>query len=648
MTLLESLADGLSNITGRSVLRNQDVEALQENAFMFDEFKREAADFAENVLDKWPYSFNGRTDLTVEHREKWIHNSRQAYRRDPLAGAEIDTKTNFAFGRGISKPKAFDEKVQEIIDEAWDDGVNVEALTGFDAQRALSVALATDGNLYAVAFTKNGRVRVSFIEATRIMEIITDPENEHMPLWYAVRKRDAQWDFETDQWKPNLTTPSKVEYYRHWRNDEDAEDSFNDGDSAASKIVPPKEKQADGVVFHLRINRHHNQRFGQPPMERTLRFYSSMNRFVEARISMALASAQLIAKKVVGGSGTPRDVTKQANKLLNRTGDIGGGLRQLQPPPQLGQPQVPLAPASWMIENEALRTEPLNLNSGAGNAAQDAQTLRAPIAAATGMGQHYFGDSQNAGSLASATALELPTMKMIDAWQETFEQLYRWFVEMAIETAVKGGRLGEPKLVESDYHREWKDLRLAEDKAEMEKRTKIDLGFEFQMPYPGRRNLPDIVSTITQIAQAFDPNGENNHLRRELLRVLFTMGFERDDPQKLIDEIWPEDGFPTPPPDANMQARVAALTGQQSPPQGGQTPSDQKPIYGEKKSSSAANLAEAEAILKVPGGTEYISPELRPYVDGLMAMSAEQFERLVAGPARAAVTAGGRNGNSPD
>ena len=78
-------------------------------------------------------------------------------------------------------------------------------------------------------------------------------------------------------------------------------------------------------------------------------------------------------KKYVGEiSEMQKDVIRQANNLLNRTGNIGGNLRSLGATGD-GSDQPQLAPASWLVENESLKTESMTLNSGAANAAQDAE-----------------------------------------------------------------------------------------------------------------------------------------------------------------------------------------------------------------------------------------------------------------------------------
>ena len=137
--------------------------------------------------------------------------------RDPIAGAEAMHLTNFSFGRGVPKPQAKDEKVQEVFDEAWDDPVNQEALTGFEAQRKLSNDLLTAANLFVIGFEANGQFRVGLLAPERVQEIVTDPEDVNRALYYLTTKIKREWDFDQDQWKPQHGEPEKI-YYPHWRN----------------------------------------------------------------------------------------------------------------------------------------------------------------------------------------------------------------------------------------------------------------------------------------------------------------------------------------------------------------------------------------------------------------------------------------------
>lgn len=554
---------------GMAVVDREQLRLLEENAETFRSFRDEASELAYHSLSY----FTGKPqELTPEARKRLSQRSRIALMEDPLAGAEAELLSNFSFGRGITPPQADDPKVQEVIDEAWSDPVNTEKLTGFEAQRHRSNELITQANLFPTAYVRNGYVRVGFLDCDTVTHIICDEEDEELPLWYVTRKHKVVWDFNEDR---VLTTAETTElpktiYYPHWRNVEDAILAAGEEGVARPKS-PPKEKLGDGLVYHVRINRVGRTQFGTPPWARTLRFFKALNDVTESHVVMAQAASTWIAKRVM--RGTPEAISKSANAILAQTGELGAARFGERPTDQAYPRQTAPPSGSFWLENESNRLEAMNLNSGSAQVAQTAQVIRAPIAAASSFGQHYLGDASNA-NLATATSLELPTLMVVQAWQETSRGMLGWFTDVCLQEAVRAGRLGGygtdqvsaqemAPLIEEGFTEEeaqqrvWESLpaaqryarskpitelwiREAEDKKEMERRTGKALDYTLTMPYPGRRNLPDVVSTVTGVAMGFDPQGVNVPLRRHLLNFLATHGMQLEDPAAFVDEVMPD------------------------------------------------------------------------------------------------------------
>ena len=551
---------------------------LREAAAQVGQFIDEAEELAWVALDH--YGEKGPREQRQEVRKRLIAQSRVALLRDPVAGAEAMHLTNFSFSRGVPKPTAKDEEVQAVFDEAWDDPVNEEALTGFEAQRKLSNDLLTAANLYAVGFGINGMFRVGFIPPERVIEVVTDPENENRALYYLVTKLTRKWDFKQDQWVMDQALPEeKREYYPHWRNVEAYEEEAKASGERVDR--PPKSKLAEGEVYHVRVNRVGSTQFGTPPWARTLRFYSGLNRLTEARVAMAQAAAAFIAKRVTKGG--PASVQKAAQSVLRQAGDLSAALRPAGDPALQPAPR----PASIFNENEAHSLQPLSLNSGGSTAMADAQIVRAPLAAASGFGQHYLGDASNA-NLATATTLELPALMAVGAWQETFEQLFRWFCDRVLEEAVRSGRLGGAT---ADGEKPLSELRLSEarDKEKAEEMTGRDLTYAFAMPYPGRRNLPDVMAAVTAGVQTFDAGLQNQVFLKEMLAFMFT-AFGAEDPAGLADDIL---AFELPPPPAEVPPEAPE---EQPVPEKPGPPDDEKSQYGEKRKGSAPKNEMSEQV----------------------------------------------------
>lgn len=544
--LWESAKATAQEWSGFTVAPLEEVTSLRESYGEMGFFLDEVEDMGALVMD---YVGGRPHEVQAMHRRRLAQQSRIALIHDPTAGGEAQLRSNFAFGRGITIPQAKDPDVQKVIDRAWKDANNERKLTSFEAQRHRSNEMLTAANLFPTLFIQNGKVRVGFRDADDVADIVTDPEDDETPLWYVVRQRRTEWDYTTHQLRPVLgyemeNGTEKVWYVKHWRNVEDLEE----WDRATGESPPPHPPDAnilDGLIEHFRINRIGRSQFGVPPWARTLRFYLALNQLTESQVQMRQGAATLVAQRI-RRSG-PRDLLKNVSQVMARTGEIAGRRRFAEggPPSATGPGTLPgpreAAPpppaGSWWEGSEQDRLEAINLRSGAGEALQDAQIVRAPISAASGFGQHYLGDASST-TLAGGTTLELPTLMEVSAWQETFEGIYRWFTDRVIEAAVQAGQLGG-MIAESETfdQRPLTELRIREDREEMETRTGKDLSYSFQMPYPGRRNLPDVMSAVSGMLLTLDPMGRNMALREKMLDFAFRHGFQTEDPSADVEDV---------------------------------------------------------------------------------------------------------------
>lgn len=652
----EVFSERLTEWTGLAVTEAATLDQLNERSEAFGELADEAEILADRTLD---LVSSAPRESEALHRRLLARRSRRALVHDPIAGAEANLRSNFAFGKGVSKPQAVDERVQEVIDRFWNDPVNKKKLTSFQAQRKRSNDLITSANLFPGFVERNGRLRVTFLEPDEVTNIVTDPDDDEIPLYYVTRKRRVDWDFEQDMEKPVLGYEmeggrEKVYYYPHWRFVEDAMKSAAEfGDEPPP--IPPSAKRGDSWTEHIAINQIGRTQFGIPPWARTLRFYSAMNQLTEAQVAMRQGAASIVAQRVRRGG--PKDVVKAAGNILGMVGEIGasrfGGRAEPHTAGPGTSPDVAKAPppaGSWWTGNEGDRLEAVNLSSGASQAAQDAQIVRAPLAASSGFGQHYLGDPSST-TLAGGTTLELPTLMEVSAWQETFEEgLYRFFIDRAIESGVRSGQLGGMvSASRTTDGRSLQDLRLPEDREEMEKRLGVELGYSFEMPYPGRRNLPDVVNAVTAMAAAYDPLGVDRDFRRNLLDFFARHGLLVDDPAKWVEEALPEGEEMPPFPGTGVGMET------EEEPEGGKTtrvgPNAQQPGAASKngRESSEQPQQKGEKTRSRPpsnemgGGTrtremieeamrEDAVPDPDAFIAAMQADAAAEFATLAADP----------------
>lgn len=589
----------LEEATGLTIEPKEKVELLEEVAVAYTAQERMLDLIGWTTTD---HNSGREHEVKYESRRVMARRSINAWIHDPLIGGAVALMNDFVLGRGIPKPRCNDALVQERVDEAWDDPDNRRTLTDFEEQIALNTELSLVSNLLFLLFDEgeDGRVKVSTLDYLTVSEAVTDPENRHRVLWYVASEHKVKWDFKEHKWTapdPSVTKP-KMRYYEHWHNVRDAESEDRELDK------PKPADMGKGRVHHVRINRTKEMIFGVPEWQRTLRWATAYNDFMKSRVDMMKAAAAFIMERKV--QGTPGQVARAAQKAVSRFSPLAGSF-PLDPDIDGGDVNYGYGPrpASVITSNEGVRHEALKLDSGAGNAQLDASNLRSQFSASTRWPQHYLGAGDGPG-LATATAMELPVLKMIETRQEILEAIYRWFIDRVIERAVDSGHIPEelkddereqaprtleqtleeaadqgrqfvhlgvipPKPGDSKNHRRFllitRDpqtlmdyyrviVETHEDKTDDERDTKRDLGYEFGLPSPLRRMMADLVNSIANIARTFDPNNTNMALSRTLLYVGLGEGLELENATDLVDEIFPEDYVDPAVAAAQAQARL--------------------------------------------------------------------------------------------
>lgn len=589
----KDLRETIEQRTGIAIERAERVKYLEESDAERRMLQRDLDLLAYTALD---YVGNRPQELRAVERRRLAQRSRIVWMKDPQAGAAVDLMNDFVFGRGMSKPKANDPQVQAVIDEAWEDPDNQIVLTSYQAQLALGTDLELQSNLFVLIFEdgEDGKVKLGLLDHDSVENVVRDEDNRLRIMYYIAREFVVRWDFandrpqvvvgyRTDTGQPNSIanaptqlnapgTPSPlvagngiVKYYPHWRNVEDAVTDAQQGAREMPNLCPPQ-KLGDGKVYHVAINRGSEMAFGHPRMDRLIRWFNAYNNFMDARVDIMAASAAFVMKRKV--KGTPAQLQRAANQALSRRSILGMSMEPIvdaQFGPKAG---------GILTENDSVSHEDFNINTNAPAAAQDAQMLRSQISAATRWPASYYGDASQS-NLATATSLELPVLKAVEARQEVFESMVRFFIDRVIERAVDTGRISKSLTPVEQKKRKAKsapnrqpqpdnlepgDTNLSaayEDESKDEAQTERDLGYEFSMPNPLKRMIGDLVLAIMNIAKTFDPNNTNTELSRTLLAIALGEGLEMEDPAGAVERIFPQ-GYVDP--------AVAAAEG---PPGGG-------------------------------------------------------------------------------
>lgn len=650
--LVEAAREKLEEYTGYSIVDSEHLriqEAVAREAFVL------ANDMEELGYTALNYSQGRPNEPTAIARRRWAQQARVVWLSDPMAGASTEMLNEFTFGRGVPRPHSKKKQVQEKLDEFWDHPQNQRVLTTFVAQMRFGTSLSIQSNVWYLMFDDgdDGEVVLSFLNHDTVQGAYTDPQNRQRVLFWLASQIDDEWDFTTHTTKPRLRTP-KLFYYEAWNNvveamvergmDEtaakemldryrkaadteaqqnpDAEgDPISPGepfDTGVGLMLPAPQMLGAGKVYHVGENFDMEMVFGVPRMRRTIRWYTAYNDFMAARVNMMQAAAAYIGKKKVPGATGPGGLERLAQRASRATSDLRSVVeRAIDPPNVTPGPRS----ASIAVESGGLEFEPFNLSSGSGDAEKDAQMLRAQVSAGDRFPQHYLGDIGSA-NLATATSMELPVLKHVEARQELVEGVFRWGIDRKIERAIELNQIDPtkddpaddqdediPQLVRSidtnpevteaeeevlaesvdmvwrinkrDMIRPTRIVRyesgnigydligeaLEQEQADTKNATGEDIdmdeytAYEFAMPSPLRRMMGDVVTAAMQTAQFADPNGENTKLTKILLTWVLTEGFEMQDAGTLVDEAFPAGYVPL-----SVQAMQSQLQGLQAPP----------------------------------------------------------------------------------
>ena len=593
----KKLQETIEQRTGKTVIEQERLNLLEAS-----DVERRAMAKELDLMGWYVLDFMGGSPQEVKptERRRMAAQARMVWVQDPVAGANVDLSCQFIFGRGVPKPKAADEKVQEVIDEAWDDPDNKAALTTFAAQTALCTDLVLQSNLFLLFFEgSDGKVKLGILDHDSVEDAVRDSNNRLRVLYYVARQRAYGWDFTMDRPDVKVTMSQqdprkpRVMYYQAL-----AATKSETGEIDSEDQPCPPEKLAEGLVYHIAINKGTEMVFGVPAMRRIVKWMAALNDFMAARVDMTQAAAAFIMRRTI--TGTPQQVANIAAKAISRRSTLAS---QSVDSPDAALVGAGPRPGSILNENQNVKTEPFAVSTQAAQAAQDAQMIRSQVSAAT-WPQHYLGDQSNA-NLATAQALELPVIKKVESLQELFEGLFRTFLDRVIQKAVDAGTLptaltpeerarlkskkpenqvpgapgitppGAPAQSEPPSSMTEPSSNGAgptalsqsyEGQTDDEEDTERDLSYEFSMPNPLKRAMADLINSIANIARTFDPNNTNLELSRTLLGVALGQGLEMADPAAAVERILPE-GYVDP-----MLAAQQAAGGPPGAPPGGPPP----------------------------------------------------------------------------
>jgi hypothetical protein len=517
-------------------------------------------------------------DPDAKARKDQTKRAYQYYFNDPVVRRTVDLRNFYCFGKGVPKPKYRDDKetpdaetelAEQYIDRYWNDPENRKVLTGFAGQLEKGRELQLQSNIFlmlvrsaerapqapllgpdgsgddesldtllyaeedeptAPSPRKPATLKVSDLPEGEIVDILMHPGNRKIPVLYKRAYTPLIFDPKNDTYRPGSPV---VRYYHDWQfeapttwpNPETGKDEPWGPDE--SKIIPRER----GVIYHISANKTSDMKFGITQLQSYLKWAQGLNQYMSSRMSTVQAIAAIAMQ--VKARGGARNVSQVASQIMDLSrlagrveGDDAGGINRVR----ADQGRTKMA-----VSNTGADLQPMFTDTASNNAQGDIQTMKAQVAAGSGVPSYQLGGE--APGLSSTTSMDAPLQKLIQADQEGWETVHRDLTGYMIE-----GVGLDPSRV------------------------------EVQMPPILERDVGSLVAYMTALLATLDPNVSNpDFMRFVFAEVLDAMG--KVNSRELIGTIFP-DGMTTPfqqrLAEAQFQAGLMAAAGGGG---GGGTPS---------------------------------------------------------------------------
>ena len=342
--------------------------------------------------------------------------SRLYYIKNPLIQRGINVAAHYVFGRGV-KASSPDPDANEVLEEFFERNKKTLGQVGLtDLERRKYY----DGNIFFVFFvdkTNSGLVTARTIDATEIMEIITNPDDTDDPWYY--KRVWTHKDFNPADGQTQLT--SKTEWYPALGFD--------------PKYKPEKinnwKVNWDKPILHRQCGAVSKWHFGCPLVYAALDWAKAATKFLEACATVKRALAQ-IAMLFTSKGG--QQALQGAKQQLSTTIGPNASLWDQNPTAVIGSifasgPGTSLA---------AFKT------SGAGGNPEEVRQFKLQVAMVFGIPESFFSD-MNTSNLATATSLDRPTqlnfMEKQEVWREDLTTICKFVLNVSMKAP--SGKLRE-------------------------------------------------------------------------------------------------------------------------------------------------------------------------------------------------------------
>lgn len=337
-------------------------------------------------------------ELDPLSRQVAVNRARYYRMKDPLAKQAVRLWTDYTFGSEAVTWSCDDTGVQSKLDKFMKNRRN-RRITSRAGLRKMSHRLLTDGEIFFAVYS-DGVIRA--FDCLQITDIITDPDDTDTIIAY---KRVTT----------NPDNTQQTRYYEPWDYDE----------ASDVPLIDPVGKKKfkfedDVIVYHLAFDSFDKR--GESLLGSCSEWSREHRRFMVARVALTQALSKFAYKGTVkGGQKVIDGIRSKLESTFAQTGLSGGT-----------EHQPATAPGGTWFQNEGINLEAMPRGTGATDAKSDADGLKLMVCAGTGIMLHYFGDPST-GNLATATAMELPMLKMFGAYQQLWKDAWRDIFAVVLE-----------------------------------------------------------------------------------------------------------------------------------------------------------------------------------------------------------------------
>jgi hypothetical protein len=447
--------------------------------------------------------------------------------RDPMLRRGMNVAAQYVFGRGVQITSP-DQATNDLLKEWRERNKKVLGQVGLTDQER---AKFYDGNLFWACFTdekNSGEVNIRMIDATEIMDQMTDPDDSATP-WYYKRC----W---TQSRVHPITGAISNERMERWH--------------PALNFEPTKEGQGyfdeiQGVpvdwsapIYHRKCAVPAKWHFGLPEVYPALSWGDAVKRFLQDCMTIRNALAQFsMILTTKGGQQALQGAKSQLSTTVGPSASLWD-----QNPPTVAGGIFASGPGSTLA---AFNTK------GAGGDPDDVRQIKLMVCMTFGLPESFFAD-MNTSNLATATSLDRPTelnfMERQEVWVEDLTVLGMYQIRKA-----KGA-------VNSGYREALKSLRKIRDDAigklrvvetprtkgengrwiyEAKKQKDDEITIQVDFPAIIEADIPARIGAITASMTLGSKMGEVTGIdEREGVKLLFNeLGV--DDVEELLDKMYP-------------------------------------------------------------------------------------------------------------